>query len=945
VPQGELLAELDRLYTDAGRPSLRRISQEIRRQNDMPDTVSHETVGAILRGDALVRWSKVECVVRQLAAMSVHRPDPDEEVRRVHGLWTAASNSHDLPSDYPPRREAAPSPPSSPPFQPASEPAPPGGTAPIGFAPQRNTGFIGRREQLESMSAQLDRQPWQPMVLYGLGGVGKTQLAAEFLHKHLGEYGLVWWITAEDPTQATAALATLGERQSWPTSVDRAQTVRTVLTRLESSSVRWLVVYDNAGPPDDIRPLLPEAGGHLVVTTRDAAWLELGHAVEIDVFTRPESIDLLSARGHEINFDDADQLADRLGDLPLALEQVAAMQSATRIPVEEYLRQLDDRALNVLKSVPSGAYPTTVVTAFEVAADRVRSESSGAAQLLEMVSCLGAEPISLTLLHTGSREILPPLGRMLSQPDALDEAIRRLRRYGLVKVVDEGQAIQVHRLVQAIVRDTLPVAAREQAYANARQLLATANPAQPRDPLTWDMYERIGPHLRPAGMVEATDRDARQVLLDHATYLYAIGDYEGSRRLVEDAQNEWSPDGLTDDMQVLECQRHLVAALYALGRYRDASRRAEEAWSWITERPGYGPDHPTALGFADVRAVSYRVFGQYEKALQRDRETVEGWRRVRGDDDTYTLAARNNQAASLRMVGDFRAAHDIDAQLAETRRRTRDADHQETLLSLSNLARDLYGLGEYAAALKLQQSTWAAYRSQLGDRHPLVLAAWRTIVIGLRKTGELAAALEQSGTLYLACQSRLGTDHEVTLAAMMTHANTLCTNNETYRAYHLSSEAVDRYRRTYGVRNPLTLAAATNQAIILRAVGERSRARHVGEVAYRSLREVLGRDHPYTIAAGVGQANDLALAQENDSARLLLTTTLGDARRVRGERHPESLICAANLGLLLRDPAAQRTLLDSSIDALRRALGEGHPAVMAAIDGRPGECDIEPPPV
>ncbi|BCB90915.1 hypothetical protein Psuf_082280 [Phytohabitans suffuscus] len=86
----DLVAELQRLHRAAGRPSYRRISTEIRRRNHMPDTVSHETVSAILRGDGLTRWSKVECVVRYLATMAVHRPDEDEEVRRFHALWLAA---------------------------------------------------------------------------------------------------------------------------------------------------------------------------------------------------------------------------------------------------------------------------------------------------------------------------------------------------------------------------------------------------------------------------------------------------------------------------------------------------------------------------------------------------------------------------------------------------------------------------------------------------------------------------------------------------------------------------------------------------------------------------------------------------------------------------------------------------------------------------------------
>ncbi len=72
---GNLVGELQLLYRAAGRPSYRRISSEIRDRDDMPDTVSHETVSALLNGTSIPKWSKVACVVRQLAGMAVHRPD------------------------------------------------------------------------------------------------------------------------------------------------------------------------------------------------------------------------------------------------------------------------------------------------------------------------------------------------------------------------------------------------------------------------------------------------------------------------------------------------------------------------------------------------------------------------------------------------------------------------------------------------------------------------------------------------------------------------------------------------------------------------------------------------------------------------------------------------------------------------------------------------------
>jgi tetratricopeptide (TPR) repeat protein len=940
----DLVAELQLLHRAAGRPSYRRISSGIRDQNHMPDTVSHETVSAILRGDGLPRWSKVECVVRFLAALAVHHPDQEDEVRRFHALWLAASDEA-APPPTPANAVQMAAPAVSPPVVSPDLPPLAHATTPVGLAPHRNPGFTGREELLGLIETRLVGEPWQPLILFGLGGVGKTQLAVEYVHRHMDEYQLIWWIAAEDRSRATASLVALGDRQDWPISRDMAKTVTTVLSRLERGQLRWLVVLDNAGRPEELGSLVPAAGGHVLVTTRDAAWLEIGRPVEVDVFSRRESVDLLQTRGHDITFDEADQLAHRLGDLPLALEQVAAMQSATKTPVQDYLRQLDERAIGLLAATQPGDYRATVATAFAVAVDRIQVESLAASQLLELLSCLGAEPISLSLLRRAGGRIPPPLGRLLDQPSLLDEAVRLLRRYGLIKVLDRGQALQVHRLVQTIVRDTLPTESRLRAFDNACHLLTAANPGNPSDPLTWDMYAQIGPHLRPARVIEATEVDSRRVVVDQATYLYEIGDFDGSRRLTDEAWNAWTRRGYTDDEQVFACLRRLVAALSALGRYGESHRLTSDARNRLLAHPNYGPDHPTTLQITDTLARLYRVFGRYDDALRLDREQVERYSRNRGTDHRETELARNNLGVSLRAAGDFQAAFDLDDDLVKTRQRWLGPDDQRTLLSISNLARDLYGLGRYAEALELQRSAYPAHRDRLGDRHPLVLSAWRTIVLGLRKTGQIATALEDGRQLFLVTQGQVGSDHELALAAMMTYANTLCAARDVSRAWDMATDAIDRYRRHFGERNPLTLAAATNQAIILRAMGERRRARQVGETSFHTLREVLDPDHPYTIAAAIGVGNDLVLAHEEENARNLLERTLTDARRVRGGSHPETLICAINLGLLLRadDPAAGP--LSGTVHELRRVLGADHPLVISAAGGRPGECDVEPPPV
>jgi tetratricopeptide (TPR) repeat protein len=948
VPQADLVTELQLLYRAAGRPSLRRISQEIRENDQMPDTVSHETVKALLAGQTIPRWSKVESVVRYLAGHAVHRPDVEAEVRRFFDLWSAATET----------RADQPGPPVGPQPWAAAQPPRVEPTEPqIGSVPPRNRTFTGRNDLLGVVRARLAGEPWQPLVLHGISGVGKTSLAVEFVYRHFDEYDVVWWMVAEEPAQARAALGALGDRQDWPVSQqDIRQTIRTVLGNLENADFRWLLVFDNAAGPEEIRPLLPGAGGDVIITTRDAAWLDHGRPVQVDVLPRQESIELLRGRGG-ISFDEADHLADRLGDLPLALEQAAALRAATGLSVSEYLRRLAERATEVLGAGRPSDYPETVAGVFGLTFTQIRRESLAAAQLLELLSCLSAEPVSLTLLRAAHGDTIPPpLGRLLEQEDQLDGAIELLSRYGLVSRIDSGQRVQVHRLVQLIVRDSLGRQDLDRAYANARSLLVAANPGNPNDSINWEMFAQIGPHIRPAGMVGNRESAVRRVVLDHARYLHVIGDFEACRRLSEDARASWAgPQDDWNDDETFACLSRIVNALLALGRYKEADALLTRVWNRLNAHPAFGPNHRRTILVADLVAYLNRILGRYGEALALDIMRVDYYQRTGQTEKREAFVARSNAAVSWRSIGEFAKAREMDEAIVAERTEALGPTHYLTLNFEANLARDLYGLGHYAESLALQERGYPALKARLGARHLTVILAGRTIALGLRKTGRLAEALEQSREGLLVCRGQLGPDHGHTLAATMTYANALraavAAGLESEKvnislARTQSIHAVNLYRRGFGDNNPLTLAAATNQAAILRAIGERPRARQTGEPAYHELYQQLGAAHPYTHAAAVGHANDLVAAHEEAEAVRLLTEALETARAAGRGEHPDVLIGGINLGLVVRadDWDAGQAIVREHLEPLRRALGPDHPHVVAAEQGQRGECDIEPPP-
>jgi tetratricopeptide (TPR) repeat protein len=829
-----------------------------------------------------------------------------------------------------------------------------------GTVPPRHPRFIGREDLLQVMGARLHAEPWQPLILHGLSGVGKTSIAAEYVHREMARYEVVWWIVAEQVARARSGLVALAERLAerldfQVSQQDMRQAVNIVLGELEKADFSWLIVFDNAASPGEIRDLLPTGRGAVIVTTRDGTWARHGRPLAVDVLPREDSIKLLQRRS-SISFDDAERLAERLGDLPLALEQASAMRAATGISVSEYLRLLDEHATSVLNEGRPNDYPETVANAFGLTFDQIKRESLGATQLLGMLSCLSAEPVSLTLLRSANeRVIAPPLGRLLAQDAQLEAAVRLLQRFGLLTAVDSGQKLQVHRLVQVIVRESLSDQDRDRAYRNARRLLVAANPGLPDEPLTWEMHAQIGPHIGPARLLEDPDSRVRRVVLDQARYLYVRGDFDGSLRLSAEAREAWAGrDDVWNDDETFACIDQYAGALVGLGRYREANVLYEEAWVRLNSHPDFGPSHDRTVRLAAGVAGVSRMLGIYGKALNLERYRVDHYEKRGDPEDTDLVRARGNQAVSYRMIGDFEKARQIDESLVQHWRRTHGENDYRTQFAISNLARDLYGLGLYADALRLQQDSLSTMRTRLGNRHPYVVLAVRTVAITLRKLGRLPEALQQSREQFLVCQGEWGSDHGYTLAAAMTYANTIraaVTAHQgatlTYsEAYNTSLRAVNIYRGRFGETNPLTLVAATNHAVTLRAMGERNTARRTGESAYHLLSDQLGAAHPYTQAAAVGLANDLIAAHDEENAARLLRETLESARAANRLTHPDMLICAMNLGMITRsdDRTGGQALVDENLAALRTTLDPDHPQVVAASRGERGECDIEPSP-
>src|SRR6516225_9580616 len=349
--------------------------------------------------------------------------------------------------------------------------------------PARNPGFTGRDDLLAEVREQLlagDKAVVQ--ALHGMGGVGKTQLAAEYAHRFAGTYDLAWWVNAEQGGLIGDQFAALGAALGCIEAGAGHEAVRAAVLAGLRERGRWLLVFDNAEDPADVAPWLPGGSGHVLITSRERGWAEVAAPVEVDVLARAESTAILLARVPGLTGADADRLAAELGDLALAIAQAAGFMAGTGQAADEFLGLLRTRAGQLLAQRAPGYYPRSLAAATGLIADRLADQDPAAAELAILCAFLAPEPIPEDLF-TGAVSVLPgELAARASDPLAWRQTLAQMTRQSLARIDPRG--LQMHRLTQAILRDRLTPARAAATRKYAEALLAAGNPGDPPNPVT-----------------------------------------------------------------------------------------------------------------------------------------------------------------------------------------------------------------------------------------------------------------------------------------------------------------------------------------------------------------------------------------------------------------------------------------------------------------------------
>jgi hypothetical protein len=774
-------------------------------------------------------------------------------------------------------------------------------------------------------------------VLTGAGGVGKTQLAADYARTawNGGEVDVLVWINASSRSAITAGYAQAGVEVLAADPSDQDQAARAFLAWLEPKAnqkpCRWLIVLDDLADPADIRGWWPPTSlhGRVLVTTRrrEAALTGAGRRlVTVGLFTPQEAAAyftaVFAAHGRHEPAEQVACLAADLGHLPLALAQAAAYIIDADLTCASYRELMADRIRKLADLLPEpGALPddqtATVAATWSLSIERADKERAAglARPMLELAAFLDPNGIpssvltsapALTYLSEHRNRAHPATARrarwrlarrhrkpVATTADEAVSALQALHRLSLIDLALTAGEVRVHQLVQRTTRDALtPQQRRRLGDATADALTAV-----------WPVNERD------IALARALRTNAA-ALIHH------------------------SEDTLYQKDRTHPVLHHLGLSLARAGQVAAAVDHFEHVVSTATHR--LGPNNPTTLAARANLAACRGDTGDVAGAATAFAELLADREQVLGRRHPDILATRNNLASYLGEAGDAAGAVRAFAELLPDIERVHGPDHPTTLTVQHNLALWRGEAGDAAGAANAHRELLERAVRMLGPDHRTTINIRNNVARWLGEAGDAAGAATAYDDLVPDVERIFGPDHPDTLAMRNNAALWHGRAGDAAGAARAFAELLPDIERVLGPDHPDTLSGRNNLGLWRGEAGDAAGAvRAFAELLPDAVR-VLGPDHPTTLAVRGNLATWRGAAGDLPGAVTAFAELLPDIERVLGPDHPTTLTFRGNLALWrgkAGDSAGAVTAFAGLLTAQERVLGADHAHTLATRIG------------
>ncbi len=710
----------------------------------------------------------------------------------------------------------------------------------------RNLFFTGREDLLATLEQALHAgQPTalsQPQAMSGLGGVGKTQLAIEYAYRHMQNYEAIFWVLAANHETLHSGFVALADLLQLPerNGSDQHKTVAAVKRWFQYHSL-WLLILDNADDlsllPDFLPPVRP---GHLLLTTRSQALGGLANRIEVNTLDQSSGMELLLRRAgwlapdaplmqaKEVDLLNAQRIWQVLGGLPLALDQAGAYIEETRCNLLDYLHLFRTHRTALLQKRGGVLrdHPDSVHTTFTLSIRAMTQCHPAVMDMLRVCALLHPDAIPEEVFRQGANLLGTTLEATCTDLLNWNTLLATVCSYSLLKRHSAEQMLTMHRLVQAVIQETMSKPEHE--YWTHCVIRALDSVFPKSEHRTWRMCERLVPHVL---RCEVRTQSWENVPLELASLLQKTADY-----------------------------------LYDRAQYGEAEPLYQRALH-IREQ-ALGPTHPEVARLLHGLAELYRKQGKYEQAEPLFHQALYIQELTPGPDHSDVATSLNNLARLFYRKGKYEQAEPLYQRVLQIREHAFGAEHSEVAHVLHGLAKLSREQGKYEQAEFLFHRALHIWEQTPGSEHPDLAHSLNGLATIYFKQGKY----EQAEFLFqkaLRIWEQISESEHPDLAHPLNGLATVYFKQGKYeQAEFLFQRALEIREQALDPLHPETAETLHDFATFWEAQGKRQEATSLYQRALSIREQVFGQEHPKTAATRTRYDALLrAIAQHNDGAQ------------------------------------------------------------------------------
>ncbi len=731
----------------------------------------------------------------------------------------------------------------------------------------RNPLFTGREDLLQHLHDNLthNKAATLTQAISGLGGIGKTQTAIEYAYRHRDDYRYVLWVNAATRDTIITSFLELATLLKLPERHEQDQNILVAAIKAWFATYDgwWLLIFDNTDNLLLVEDFLPPGGkGHLLLTTRAQAAGTLANAIQVEKLDLQEGMLLLLRRARVLPSDaplDRASTADRaaaeaivqeMDGLPLALDQAGAYIEETHSSLSSYLHRYRKHQPAYLhrRGGTGKQHPEPVAKTWSLSFQRVEKLNPPAADLLRFCAFLAPDAIPEQLILDSASKLGPRLKGIANDASLLDEAISTLFRFSLVKRNRDETTLSVHRLVQAVLRNSMDTQTQQRW---AERTIRAINHAFPdaKDYRNWPRSQRYLPHAQACVTLiiawQFAFPEAGRLLNQVGYYLDNHAQYAEAELLFKQAiaigERVLGPEHPT-----LAIRLNNLANLYLNhGKYTEAEPLYQRAIA-IDEKAS-GPEHPTLAARLNNLATLYTKQGKYTEAESLYRRAIAIDKQALGPEHPHLAKDLNNLATLYTNQGKYTEAEPLYRRAIAIGEQKLGPEHPTLATRLNNLALLYWNQGKYTEAEPLYQQAIAIDEKALGLEHPHLARDLDNLALLYWNQGKYTEAEPLFKRAIAIHEKALRPEHP-NLAIRLNNLASLYTNQGKYaEAEPLYQRAIAIYEKTLGPEHPYLATSLNNLALLYKSQGNYAEAEPLYQRALAINEKALGPEHPNTI--------------------------------------------------------------------------------------------------